>query len=122
MTEQSFDLWIEAEEWPADEWTPADAVTDVVLTLSDGTRWVATFCAFAHLDTLRAACRATGENLSGKYLWASDLILVDDTSRESVRTVVADLVAAGDVPSAFSELTDPDVASGGNGESRLPVQ
>ena len=108
MPGESFELWIEAEEWPEGEWEPADAVTDVVVTLGDGTRWVATFCAFAHLSTLRAACRETGENLGGKYLWASDLILVDDTSRESVAAVVADLVAAGDVPSAFSELTEED--------------
>ena len=108
MTEQSFNLWIEAEEWPAGEWTPEDAVTDVVVTVGDGSRWIATFCAVAHLDTLRAACRATGENLGGRYLWASDLILVDDTSRDSVAAVVADLVAAGDVPSAFSEMADED--------------
>jgi hypothetical protein len=108
MAEQSFELWIEAEEWPDGEWTPSDSVTDAVVTLGDGTRWIATFCAFAHLDTLRATCRATGENLGGRYLWASDLILVDDTSRETIAAVVADVVAAGDVPSAFSEMTDPD--------------
>jgi phosphoribosylaminoimidazole (AIR) synthetase len=112
MAEQP-EIWIEAEEWPAGEWEPDDAVTDVVVTLGDGSRWVATFCAFAHLATLRAACDATGENLGGKYLWASDLILVDDTSRDSVAAVVADLIAAGDVPSAFSELTE---------DSRLPPE
>ena len=111
MAEQPHDIWIEAEEWPAGEWEPRDAVTDVVVTLGDGTRWVATFCAFAHLATLREACAATGENLGGKYLWASDLILVDDTSRDSVAAVVADLVKAGDVPSAFSELTAGDDGS-----------
>jgi hypothetical protein len=106
MSDQPFDLWIEAEEWPAGEWDPRDAVTDVVVTLGDGTRWIATFCTFAHLDALRTACTTTGENLGGKYLWASDLILIDDSSRDSVAAVVADLVAAGDVPSAFSELTE----------------
>jgi hypothetical protein len=108
MAEQSFELWIEAESWPDGEWAPADSVTDVVVTLGDGTRWVATFCAFGHLDTLRATCRSTGENLGGRYLWASDLVLVEDTSRETIADVVADIVAAGDVPSAFSELTDDD--------------
>ena len=105
MAEQP-EIWIEAEEWPAGEWDPADSVTDVVVTLGDGARYVATFCAFGHLPALRAACAETGENLGGKYLWASDLILVDDTSRESVAAVVADLVSAGAVPSAFSELTE----------------
>ncbi len=103
-----FELWIEAEEWPEGEWTPDDAVTDVVATLGDGSRWVATFCAFGHVEALRRACRETGENLSGRYLWASDLILVDDTTRDTITAVVADLHAAGDIPSAFSELTDDD--------------
>jgi hypothetical protein len=108
MDAQSFELWIEAEDWPAGEWEPADAVTDVVVTLDDGTRWIATFCAFGHVETLRRNCVATGENLGGRYLWASDLILVDDTSRASIAEVVADIVSAGDLPSAFSELSEGD--------------
>lgn len=103
-----FELWIEAEEWPAGEWVPADAVTDVVATLDDGSRWVATFCAFAHVGALRRACAESGENLGGRYLWASDLILVEDTTRETITAVVAELHAAGDIPSAFSELTEGD--------------
>lgn len=108
MSAQSFELWIEAEEWPAGEWQADDAVTDVVLTLGDGSRWIATFCAFAHLPALRGACAESGENLGGKYLWASDLILIDDTSRASIVQVVSDLLAAGDVPSAFSEVVDDE--------------
>ena len=108
MSSQSFSLWIEAEQWPAGEWQPDDAVTDVVVTLDDGSRWIATFCTYVHLDTLRRTCASTGENLGGKYLWASDLILVDDSSRASVEAVVRDLLAAGDVASAFSSLEDTD--------------
>jgi hypothetical protein len=110
MSAQSFELWIEAEEWPAGEWVPGDAVTDVVATLDDGTRWIATFCSFAHLDTLRRACAETGESLGGKYLWASDLILIEDTSRASITAVVSDILATGDLPSAFSELGEGDGA------------
>jgi hypothetical protein len=112
MSEQSFELWIEAEEWPAGEWEPADSVTDVVATLGDGSRWVATCCTFAHLETLRRNCAESGENLGGKYLWASDLVLVDDTSRASLAAVVSDLLAAGDLPSAFSERVEGDGAPG----------
>ena len=45
MAEQAYEIWIEAEEWPAREWAPADAVYDVVVTLGEGKRWVATFFA-----------------------------------------------------------------------------
>ena len=112
MSASEFDLWIEAEEWPAGEWQPADAVTDVIVTLADGSRWIATFCAFAHVETLRRNCADSGENLGGKYLWASDLVLVDDTSRPSIEAVVRDLIAVGDVPSAFSPHEPEDGATG----------
>jgi hypothetical protein len=111
MSASEFDLWIEAEEWPAGEWQPADAVTDAIVTLADGSRWIATFCAFAHVETLRRNCADSGENLGGKYLWASDLVLVDDTSRPSLEAVVRDLIAAGDVPSAFSPHEPEDGAT-----------
>ena len=101
-----FTLWIEAESWEPGTWNPSDDATDVVVSFPDGSRWVATFCAFAHVEVLRRNCAASGECLGGKYLWGSDLILVDDTSRASITAVVADLVAAGDVPSAFSEMTE----------------
>ena len=106
MEPQSFLLWLEAEEWPAGEWEPADSVTDVVVTLTDGSRWVAAFCAFAHIPTLRQACVESGENLGGSYLWASDLILVDDTSRASIEAVVRDLMEKGELASAFGELQE----------------
>ena len=108
MNGQSFLLWIEAEEWPAGEWTPADAVTDAIVTLDDGTRWVASCCSFAHLETLRANCAESGENLNGKYLWASDLVLVDDTSRASLEAVVRDLLARGELQNAFSEVAEEE--------------
>ena len=100
----AFLLWLEAEEWPAGEWDPADSVTDAIVTLGDGSRWIAACCSFAHLATLRATCAETGENLGGRYLYASDLILVDDTRRETIEAVVRDLVARGELASAFGEL------------------
>jgi hypothetical protein len=103
-----FLLWIEAEELPAGEWDPADSVTDAVVTLADGSRWIAACCAFAHLAFLRQACAESGENLGGRYLWASDLILVEDTSRATLEAVVRDLLARGDLPSAFGRLEEEE--------------
>lgn len=101
-----FELWIEAEQWPAGEWDPADDVTDAVVTLADGTRWLASFCAFGHLPTLRQRCAESGENLAGRYLWASELILVEDTSRPTLEAVVRDLLTRGDLASAFGRMEE----------------
>jgi hypothetical protein len=104
----NFELWIEAEEWDAGEWQPGDSVTDVIVTLPDGTRWVAAFCAFDHIASLRGGCAESGDCLAGKYLWASDLILIDATSRPSIEAAVADILAKGDLKSAFSEIVEED--------------
>ncbi len=104
----SFDLWIEAEEWEAGTWDTQDSVTDVIVTLADGSRWVAGFCTYQHVDTLRGSCEESGECLGGKYLWASDLILIDSTSRESIEAVVADLIAKDELTSAFSEIIEDE--------------
>ena len=124
MHVQPFLLWIEAEEWAPGRWTPSDDVTDVIVTLADGSRWIASFCSFDHLATLRANCAASGENLGGRYLWASDLVLVDDTSRSSIEAIVRDLLANDELQSAFSPADDeeaeggPDDAGGGTGAAR----
>ncbi|MGZ8470761.1 MAG: hypothetical protein ACXW65_16225 [Gemmatirosa sp.] len=102
MHVQPFLLWIEAEEWAPGQWNTTDDVTDVVVTLPDGARWIASFCAFGHLATLRANCARSGENLGGRYLWASDLVLVDDTSRPTIEAVVRDLLANDELETAFS--------------------
>jgi hypothetical protein len=99
---ETFEVWIEAEQWVPGHWTPRDDITDAIVTLAGGTRWMATFCAFDHVATLRRLYAETGECLAGKYFWASDLILIDDTSRPSIEAAVRDLIASGELQSAFS--------------------
>ena len=115
MDDPSLDVWIEAEAWPAGEWDPADSVTAVRVTTGDGSRLVASFCAFAHLDALRRNCAESGECLGGRYLWGSDLVLVEDTSRATIEAVVRDLAAAGDLRVAGSAAEDGD-GDGGAGD------
>ena len=97
-----YTLWISAEHWAPGEWTPHDDVTDVIVTLPDGTRWAATFCAFAHLATLRALWERHGEALGGRYVWMANLILVEDTSRATTTAVVDSLLRSSEFVSAFA--------------------
>jgi len=80
-------IWIEAEEWAAGEWTPADDNTDVIVTCDDGSRWVATFFSYRNITSLVEKNQRTGECLSGKYFWASDMILVDEVTRARIEEV-----------------------------------
>lgn len=54
-----------------------------------GGEWVATFFSYKNVTTLAKKNEASGECLNGKYFWATDMILVDQLSRERVEEVVA---------------------------------
>ncbi len=98
-------LWIEAEQWE-DGWDRLDDNTDVVAELYDGTRWVATFFTFRNIVTLSSKNAETGECLGGKYFWASDLILIDEMTRERIWQVLEDLIETGEFESALN-LIEP---------------
>ena len=106
---QPYTLWIEAEECAPGEWNPADGNSDVIVTFSDGTRWVASFFSYANIDSLTAKNRITGECLAGRYFWPSDMLLVDEVSRRRIEEVIADLIAEGSFERVFSRCADsPD--------------
>ena len=88
MKETVSNIWIEAEEWAPGQWTPDDDNTDVVVTLSDGSKWVASFFSYKNICSLSKNNRETGECLSGKYFWASDMILADEVSRERIEEIL----------------------------------
>src|SRR5918998_864021 len=99
-----FRLWISAEHWAPGEWTPRDDVTDIVVTLADGTRWTATCCAYGHVATLRRLWEQNGEALGGRYVWMANLILVEDTSRETTTEVITSLLRSSEFRSAFARV------------------
>ena len=94
-------VWIEAEEW-GEGWDPRDEASDVIVTLPGGERWIASFVAYGHVATLVQRNRESGACLGGSYLWASDLILVEDISRPTIEAVVADLMRDGGFEDAFT--------------------
>lgn len=99
---QDFSVWISAAMRAPGESVPANDATDVIVNLPDGSRWAATFCAFAYVDTLRERWAARGECLGGRYLWMARLVLAEDTSRETTEAVVRDLIASGEFRSSFT--------------------
>lgn len=105
-------MWLQAEQSEPGTYDPADDLTDAIVTLGDGTRWVASFCSYAHVGSIRQHLAANGECLAGRYLWISDLILIEDTSRATIEEVVRDLLATGEFRSAFDRCPpeDPELA------------
>ena len=107
MQTEITDIWIESEhvEGPmigGKEFT--DDNMDVIVTLADGRKFVASFFTY-DIRTLTEKNRRTGELLSGKYFWASDMILIDRVDRASIEEVMRDLIREGYFDTVFKETT-----------------
>jgi hypothetical protein len=100
------DIWIEAEQWAEGELDPFNDNSDVIVTFEDDSRWVATFVTFKNITTLTEKNRKTGECLSGSYLWASDMILIDAIDQDKIKTVINDLITSGEFENAFSKCSE----------------
>jgi hypothetical protein len=72
----NYSIWIEAEEWAVGEWTPIDDNSDVIVTLENGERWMATFFSYQNILSLAEKNRHSRECLGGKYFVAKEMILV----------------------------------------------
>jgi hypothetical protein len=105
---KTYSIWIEAEEWAAGQWNPSDDNTDVIVTFDDGARWVATFYSYQNIFSLAEKNRETGECLGGKYFWGTDLILINEVSREQIEEVIVDLMKENEFEHAFSFCEEMD--------------
>lgn len=106
--DQSYTIWIEAEEWAPGTWTPKDDNTDVIVTYQDGRRWVASFFSYQNIAALTEKNKRTGECLSGAYFWASGMLLIDFVSRQSIEEVVDHLMKEGDFEAIFTYISPED--------------
>lgn len=97
-------IWIEAEQWAPGQWNEHDDNTDVIVTLADGTRWVATFVTYANVQSLAVKNRQTGECLAGTYLWVSDMVLIDRLTRSRIEAVIEHLQQTDSFTRLFSLL------------------
>jgi hypothetical protein len=97
-------IWIEADLWAPDTWSPTDANSDVVVTFTDGSRWVASCFTYANIATLSATYQSSGELLHGRYFWATDMLLVQRLERSFLEELVRHLLQIGTFTSIFRRL------------------
>lgn len=76
-----------------------DDNVDVRVELADGRAYSVTFFTIGNLVTLMARWGATGECANGLYVWAKNMIVVQEISQVVIRRVVQDLIATGDIES-----------------------
>lgn len=104
-------IWIENEvtgDAQGRAHDPEDTNSDVVVTMTDRSRWVATFFSYANIGNLVAKNRFSGECLSGRYFWSSDMILVDEVTRERIEEVIKDLLTTHKFQAIFMRCATDD--------------
>lgn len=106
MGSSKYKIWIEAEEWAEGEWDIHNDNTDVIVEFDNGDRWVASFFTYSNIGKLVEKNKSTGERLNGKYFWGSDMILVDEVSRERIQEVIDYLINKGEFECVFKRCCD----------------
>ncbi|QXE38041.1 hypothetical protein KQY30_31225 [Streptomyces sp. GMY02] len=79
---------------------------DVEVRLGDGSRWSATICTVAHVETLMKRWAASGEALGGRYFWRSDGLIVRDAGIGNMVQVLAGLIDNGEFTQILNRLDD----------------
>lgn len=88
------------------EWDPIDDNVDVEVKFSDGSRFTATFFTVENIRSLFAKNKSTGECSKGKYLWATEMILVERLDRETMEDTITGLIRDGEFEDAFTKVAD----------------
>ncbi len=74
-----------------------DGNVDVRIELADGRAFSVTFFTLTNLETLMARWGRTGECANGLYVWATNMIVVQEITHAVINRVAQDLVETGDI-------------------------
>ena len=98
-------IWFESDNWanPCDE---NDGNMDVIFTLSNKTKWAATFFTYQNILSLSRKNKATGECLNGHFFCAKDMILIDRLNKENIRSVLDEMLKEDNISAYCSQIED----------------
>jgi len=78
--------------------------TDVIVVLSDGAKYSASFFTYAFIEHTRMVNKLTGDFLSGKYFWGKNMVLVEECTLEVINPVIRDIIDEGEFTEVFRRL------------------
>ena len=110
------EIWIEAEERAIGEWNPEDDNTDVIVTIDDYSKYIATFFTYNNIQSLVEKNKKTGECMNGSYFWASEMILIESCSRQRIEKVIEHLILDDEFEQIFKKIKAEN-----NGEHEEPL-
>jgi hypothetical protein len=97
-------IHITAQDGGNDTFDPKKGNTDVIVSLEDGKKYLASFFAYSSIEELRIQHQSDGNFLHGYYLWDKNMILVEECALKTIESVVNDLIDEGNFREAFRQL------------------
>lgn len=83
-----------------------EGITDVVVEFESGEQFIASFFSYQKVWEMRKEYVETGKFLNGSYFWASEMILIDNCEKSTIRKVVEHLLEEGDFLNAFMKISE----------------
>lgn len=102
--EEIKEIWIEAEQWE-NGFSDENVNSDVIVTMENGVRWIATFFTICNVIDLM---EKSYENSKEQYFWSSDMIIVPDFDREQVESVIKRMLIEEYFVLAFKECSNEE--------------
>ena len=96
---------------------PGNDNVDVQVTFPNGDNFSATFFTLQNIETLMRHYQKTGECDAGSYFWASNMIIVQKLTEQTICKAIDDLLAAEEFTSIFSKNSEPAIVSTKDGET-----
>ena len=78
--------------------------TDVIVTLSNDEKYLATFFTFDYVNKSKVNFKESGEYLNGKCFYYNNMVLIDELSLPSIKEVVIHLFEEGVLSENFKKI------------------
>jgi hypothetical protein len=86
------------------EKNPCRGNTDVVVSLDNGKKYIASFFTYSNIRDMHIHHKQSGDFLYGSYFWNKNMVLIENCSLEDIEPVVNDLIDEGNFNEAFCKL------------------
>jgi len=96
-------IWIEAEQCETEREFENEN-TDVFVEFENNEKYCATLFTYKNIEELRKKNQKNGECFNGKYFFAAEMLLVDNTGRENIENIINYLLKEGDFLSIFKKV------------------
>lgn len=84
-------IWIEAENTIGERCFENEN-TDVIVEFENGEKYISTFFTYNNIVDIKRKNSISGECLSGKYFWASNMFIINDCKRDTIEEVIKHII------------------------------